>query len=69
MTDTAVGGVPVTFAEGLLDDVAEITATTAEDGQAMKDEAEALKLRIAELLVECKGNPFIGDLMGPGVRR
>ncbi|HET7486131.1 MAG TPA: hypothetical protein VFJ64_12250 [Solirubrobacterales bacterium] len=67
MTDAAAGEVPVTFAKGLLDDVAELTATTAEDSQAIKDEAEALKLRIAELLVECKGNPFVGELMGPGL--
>ena len=62
MTDAATGKVPVTFAKGLLDDVAELTATTADDSQATKDEAEALKRRIAELLVECKGNPFIGEL-------
>jgi hypothetical protein len=67
MTDAAAGEVPVTFANGLLDDVAELTATTAEGSQSAKDEAEALKLRIAELLVECKGNPFIGELMGPGL--
>lgn len=67
MTDAAAGKVPVTFAKGLLDDVAELTATTAEDSQATKDEAEALKRRIAELLVECKGNPLIGELMGPGL--
>ena len=67
MSDAAAGEVPVTFAKGLLEDVAEVTATTAEDSQAGKDEAEALKLRIAELLVECKGNPFIGEPMGPGL--
>lgn len=63
----ATGEVPVTFAQGLLDDIAELTATTTEDTQDAKDEAEALKLRIAELLVECKGNAFIGELMGPGL--
>ena len=67
MTDAVAGGVPVTFAKGLLDDVAELTTTTVEDSQATKDETEALKLRIAELLVECKGNPFVGELMGPGL--
>jgi hypothetical protein len=66
MTD-ATGKVPVTFAKGLLDDVAELTATTAEESQPARDEAEALKRRIAELLVECKGNPFIGEPMGPGL--
>ncbi len=67
MADDASGGVPVTFAKGVLDDVAEVTATVAEDDQARKDEAEALKRRIAELLVECKANPFIGELMGAGL--
>jgi hypothetical protein len=67
MADDASGEVPVTFAKGVLDDVAEVTATAAEDDQARKDEAEALKLRIAELLVECKGNPFIGELMRTGL--
>jgi hypothetical protein len=33
MTEKASGKVPVTFAKGLLDDVAELTATTAEDDQ------------------------------------
>lgn len=67
MTDKEAGKVPVTFAKGLLDDVAELITTAAEDDQAAKDEAEALKHRIAELLVECKGNPFIGELMGSGL--
>ena len=67
MADNASGEVPVTFAKGVLDDVAEVTATVAGDDQARKDEAEALKRRIAELLVECKGNPFIGELMGAGL--
>lgn len=42
MTDKAPGTVGVTFARGVLDDV-------------------------AELLVECKGNPFVGELMGRGL--
>lgn len=67
MTDKEAGKVPVTFAKGLHDDVAELTTTAAEDDQATKDEAEALKRRIAKLLVECKGNPFIGELMGSGL--
>lgn len=67
MTEKASGKVPVTFAKGVLDDVAELTATTNEDDHVGKDEAEALKQRIAELLVECKGNPFIGELMGRGL--
>lgn len=67
MTDEAPGKVRVTFAKGVLDDVAELTATTAESDRGEKDEAEALKRRIAELLVDCKGNPFIGELMGRGL--
>lgn len=67
MTDKASGKVPVTFAKGVLDDVTELTATTNRDDHVGKDEAEALKQRIAELLVECKGNPFIGELMGRGL--
>lgn len=65
--EVAREGVPVTFAKGVLDDVADLTATAAEDDQARKDEVEALKRRIAELLVECKGNPFTGEFMGPGL--
>jgi len=67
MSAEASGEVPVTVAKGVLDDVGELTATAADDDQAHRDEAEALKRRIAELLVECKGNPFIGELMGPGL--
>ena len=67
MTGEAPGGVDVIFAKGVLDDVAELTTPAADSDQAGKDEAEALKRRIAELLVECKGNPFIGERMGPGL--
>lgn len=67
MTDKAPGTVGVAFAKGVLDDVAELTTVADDSSEADKDEAEALKRRIAELLVECKGNPFIGELMGPGL--
>jgi hypothetical protein len=67
MTDQAPGSVGVTFAKGVLDDVAELTTPAVDSDQAGRDEAEALKRRIAELLVECKGNPFIGEPMGPGL--
>lgn len=67
MSAAASGEVPVTFAKGVLDDVTELTATSADDGQPHRDEAEALKRRIAELLVECRENPFLGELMGPGL--
>lgn len=67
MTDAAPGTVDVTFAKGVRDDVAELTTPAADSDQAGEDEAEAVKRRIAESLVECKGNPFIGELMGPGL--
>jgi hypothetical protein len=47
MTDKAPGVVGVTFAKGVLDDVAELTTPAADSEQAGKDEAEALKRRIA----------------------
>jgi hypothetical protein len=67
MADGTSGEVPVTFVKGVLDDVAEVTATAVGDERARKDEAEALKRRIAGLLVECRANPFIGELMGAGL--
>jgi hypothetical protein len=67
MSDKAPGTVGVTFAKGVLDDVAELTTMDTGSDQGAKDEAEALKRRIAELLVECKGNPFIGEVMGRGL--
>jgi hypothetical protein len=47
--------------------VGELTATSPEDSREYAAEAEALKVRIAELLVECKDNPFLGELMGRGL--
>lgn len=67
MTADAAAGVPVTFAEGVLDDVRELTAISSEDDREYAAEAEALKQRIAGLLVECKGNPFLGEVMGSGL--
>jgi hypothetical protein len=67
MTADAAAGVPVTFAEGVLDDVRELTAVPSGNDQEHVAEAEALKQRIAELLVECKSNPFLGELMGAGL--
>jgi hypothetical protein len=61
------GEVPVTFAKGVLDDVAELTAIPPSDEPGQAAEVEALKLRIAELLVECKANPFLGESMGRGL--
>lgn len=67
MTADAAAGVPVTFAEGVLDDVRELTAVSSGNDQEHVAEAEALKQRIAGLLVECKSNPFLGELMGAGL--
>lgn len=67
MTDKTPDAVGVTFAKGVLDDVAELTATPAEGDQVDSEEGNVLKHRIAELLIECKGNPFIGERMGPGL--
>jgi hypothetical protein len=67
MTVEPSGEVPVTFAKGVLDDVAELTATSPSDDPERTAEIEALKRRIAELLVECKANPFLGEPMGKGL--
>lgn len=61
------GEVPVTFAKGVLDDVAELTAALPSDDPEQTAEVEALKLRIAELLVECRANLFLGEPMGRGL--
>jgi len=67
MTADSAAGVPVAFAEGVLDDVRELTAISSKDDRKHVVQAEALKQRIAKLLVECKGNPFLGELMGSGL--
>jgi hypothetical protein len=46
--------------------VGELVATSAAEDPKQTAEAEALKRRIAQRLVECKGNPFVGELMGRG---
>jgi hypothetical protein len=53
--------VPVAFAEGVREDVANFVESLISDSA----EAEALKRRTAELLVECKVNPYVGELMAP----
>jgi hypothetical protein len=45
----------VTFAEGVCNDVASLIASPAASDES---EVELLKHRIAELLVECKGEPL-----------
>jgi hypothetical protein len=52
--------VHVTFADGVRDDVASLVASSS------ANDTEALKRRIAELLLECRANPYIGELMGAG---
>lgn len=64
MGELSGGEVLVTFAEGVRDDVAGLAKNVTDESGSI--EAEALKRRIAELLVECKKNPYVGDLMGPG---
>lgn len=64
MSGKADRGVPVTFADGVRDDVASLVASANDDPSASK--LAALKRRIAELLVECKANPYLGDMMGSG---
>lgn len=59
MSGKADGGVPVTFADGVRDDVASLAASA--DDEASASELAALKRRIAELLVECKANPYLGE--------
>jgi hypothetical protein len=67
MSVESSGEVPVTFAKGVLDDVAELTAASPSGELGQATEVEALKVRIAELLVECKVNPFLGEPMGRGL--
>jgi hypothetical protein len=57
--------VPVTFAEGVREDVASLVGSLTGE-KARHSRAEALKRRIAELLVECKANPYVGELMDSG---
>ena len=56
----------VTFAEGVREDIASLIAASDDDDAAHTAQIDALKRRIAKLLLECKANPYIGDLMGPG---
>jgi hypothetical protein len=61
------GGVRVTTAEGVKEEIAELTASSPEDDQSRRSEAEALKRRIAELFLECESNSYVGELMGRGL--
>ena len=53
--------VPVTFTDGVRDDVTSLVGSLTDEKAST-----ALKRRIAELLVECKANPYVDELMGPG---
>jgi hypothetical protein len=46
------GGAPVTFADGVIEDVSSLVASVE------NHDLDALKRRIAELLIECKANPY-----------
>jgi len=58
--------VTVELAEGVKGDIAELTALSADADSAEQAEVAALKNRIAELFLECRANPYAGELMGPG---
>jgi len=62
----SVGGVQVTFAEGVKDEIAELTAISPDGAAVGRAEVEGLKRRIAALFLECQDNPYAGELMGPG---
>jgi hypothetical protein len=59
-------GPPVNFAEGVKDDIARIIAFAEADPKVSVKEVEQLKLRLARLLLECRDNLYLGELMGPG---
>jgi hypothetical protein len=48
-------------------EIAELTAVSEDDDSTRRAEIEALKRRIAELFLECEGNPYAGELMGRGL--
>lgn len=55
-------GLPVTFAEGVRDDIAGLIAIAAADPKVVDAAVEELKRRIAGLLIECRDNPYLGEL-------
>jgi hypothetical protein len=64
MTESA-SGVRVTFAEGVKSEIAELTSASGAPEEA-HTHREALARRIAELFLECQGNPYVGEKMGAG---
>jgi hypothetical protein len=61
------GGVRVVTAEGVKEEIAELTVMPAEADSSQRAEIEALKRRIVELFLECEDNPHAGELMGRGL--
>ena len=66
MGDATAPGVKVELAEGVKGDIAELTELSAKSAAADRAEVDSLKRRIAELFLECEGNPHTGELMGAG---
>lgn len=56
----------VLLAAGVKGDIRELTTLHADADRNRREEAEALKRRIAELFLLCKRNPHTGELMGAG---
>jgi hypothetical protein len=66
MADETDREVRVTFAEGVREDIVSLTAASDDDDPAHAAQIDPLKRRIATLLLECKANPYTGELMGSG---
>jgi hypothetical protein len=64
--DTTSPGVKVELAEGVKGDIDELTALSAKPTEADRAEVDSLRRRIAELFLECEGNPHAGEMMGSG---
>lgn len=58
--------VKIELAEGVKGDIAELTELSVKATEADRAEVDSLKRRIAELFLECEGNPHAGELMGSG---
>lgn len=66
MGDATAPEVKVELAEGVKGDIAELTELSAKATESDRAEVDSLKRRIAELFLECEGNPHAGELMGSG---
>lgn len=58
--------VSVTFADGVKGDIEDLLASVDADDPRQAAELEALKRRLAGLLLECRANAYAGELMGSG---